>query len=149
MLHREGIQPSSLFPSSHYSEPHISMNEGTAVVEKNDMLCCRERDVLHGLQYRKWCYYLWPLHSVIRLSPLSFVVPALWWGRSHISPCYLHIAVIILCAPSPSHSFWYSTLFTITGFAAHTQYRQSVMNKLSIRVKAQSYSEVTCILLPF
>ena len=45
------------FPGSCHSKPHISMNEGTAV-EKNDMLCCLERDVLHGLQYSKWCYYL-------------------------------------------------------------------------------------------
>lgn len=88
------------FPGSHYSKPHISMNEGTAA-KKNDMLSFLEGDVLHGLQYSKWCYYLWPLHSVI---PLSSPFPGLapwWWRRSFTSPCYLHVAVIILRAPSP------------------------------------------------
>lgn len=76
-----------------------------------------------------------------------FVVIVLPRRRSHISSCYLYTAVIILCVPSPPHSLWYSTLFTITGFAAHSQYRWRVMNKLSISAKARSSSEFTCIRL--
>lgn len=61
IVHREIIQPSSLFfPGSHYGKPHISMSEGTAV-QKNYMLCSLERDVLHWVKYRKWRYHLWPL----------------------------------------------------------------------------------------
>lgn len=60
------------------------------------------------------------------------------------SPCYLHIAQIILC-------FSFSFTFILIFHAIHDYglCGGRVMNKLSIRGKAKSYSEVTCLLLPF
>lgn len=85
------------------------------------MTCCAawvgEGDALHGLQYGKSSYYLWPLHAVTPLSPQALFWLAHWRRGSHISHCYLHTAVIILNVPTPSHSFWCSSVFTIRGFA--------------------------------
>lgn len=39
----------------------------------------RDGDALHGLQYGKSSYYLWPLHSVIPPSPPALFWLALWW----------------------------------------------------------------------
>lgn len=45
---------------------------------------------------------------------LLFLSSALSSLRSpYFTLLFTYIAVIILCVPSPSHSFWYSTVFTI------------------------------------
>lgn len=147
MLHREGIQPSSLFLAV------TTANLTSAWMKEQHwrkMTCCAVWREMSFMGYNTANGVIIYDHCILLfLSHPFLVVPALWWWRSHISPCYLHTAIIILRVPSHSHSFWYSTVFTIRGFAAHTKHRRRVMNKLSIRVKRESYSEVTCILLPF
>lgn len=135
MLHREGIQPSSLFPAVTTASP-------TSAWMKKQR--CRKMTRCAVWRCPSWATIqqmaLLSMTTAFCYSSLAsfFVVFAPWWGRSHISPCYLHGAVIILRAPSSLHIH-----FDILQYLRlrALQYRRSVMNKLSIRVKAETYTQ--------
>lgn len=100
---------------------------------------CREMSFMghntaNGVIISDHCVLLFPSHLLLCCDE----------DRCLISPCYLHMAQIILC-------FSFSFTFILRFHAIHDYglCGGRVMNKLSIRGKAKSYSEVTCILLPF
>lgn len=89
-------------------------------------------EALRVIQYRKRCCHRWPL-----LPPLFLffcdVTGLRRRRRSQSSPCQAVIILRFYICPN-------------TVYFCGSQYRWRVMNKLRIRVKAKSYTEVTCFL---
>lgn len=150
MLHREGIQPSS--PFFFFSLAVATANLTSAWMKEpqcRKMTCCavwREMSFMgnntaNGVIIYDHCILLF-------LSLTSSFCRACSVMRKE--PYFTVLFTYSCNNPLCSFPFTFILIFySIYDYGLCGAYRRRVMNKLSIRVKAKSYSEVTCILLPF